>query len=569
MLVDRLTSSRVVSSTAEAPALSSLVAQELRNIPAVPAPRSEGAGESARYVGEFNAESYLSKILSHPSPLQALSESSFRADDLTSFRWDGGVLGEFIPDRSVAVRKGVRWLSYEEMKPLGFNSSTVGIPNQSSARAALAVAQSLQNAVREGRSDRAEELSACVAQRAFEALSRHYAIRERDSVVLFDDNGTTALFQLLGLLRLPAGSTLVTFFDTGRVMPEALRGENPVLLPFNFKPAIDLWNNARHELANRPIGPYNLHLMHHFVDFFRSDQAICDDLLSVTADLKPTVFVIPTVTRLGRLLPFIELSRAIREEARACGYDPFIILDDCQGLGRLDLCQYLCERGGDHCAGLWQNCDAIMGTGAKVMGALMGTGFLLASRERFFARVANVAESPLSYRARRYGFLSTQEDEVRAYNSTAPGIVHGAELASLSIALQEYPNLNLMREHLEALDTQVVRELEAIPEVQVLESRTVPHVPGIIGFHLLFGALTAEALKEALAMPRGDASPYAAFPITLPALVSEPFPPYRQFLRIALDPKRLGEGGEYADRLSYVTGRIRELIEKSREREPS
>jgi len=337
----------------------------------------------------------------------------------------------------------------------------------------------------------------------------------------------------------------ITFFDTGRVMPDALKGENPGFLPDNFHPAMDVWGNramVQKQFNTFPpdLLPWSCDLIQHYTDRYLSDQEILDKVIEKLEITKPELIVVPTVTRTGRRIAFIELCEAIKTKSAQLGLSPLVILDDAQGFGRMTPSRYFSREDGSSTR-LWDYADAVLMTGAKVTGALMGSGAILFNRESFEKRQMPFGMTSVLFRARQYGFMSDDLGRVAEHNRVAPGIAQSPEIASLSMALEHLPKpdevYNLMRQMREF----VVYRLKQIPGIKVLEPEKgfkARFEDSIVAFYLENYPTEAEVRKfrEHLSMPRKTNQPeWAYFPITLPALITAD---KRVYLRLALDPAR-------------------------------
>ncbi|MEZ4753373.1 MAG: hypothetical protein R3A13_03570 [Bdellovibrionota bacterium] len=487
------------------------------------------------------------------------------------------VLGEFDSNKTQAVIKGVRHLEYLQMDYLAFNSATLTAPLTDAARAAYVVIGKILKDFLNDDLDTLESTIAAVSRKTFESLCEHYQLPVGHTEALYDDNATMALYQLMGLLDIQPGQWVTTFYDTGRVIPEALSGENPEFLPFNFKPAIDLWNNRRKvEGYTSDIGRFNVDLLEHYTDRYLTDKEILKNLVRSVRQNQPRLLLIPTVTRVGRRLPFIRMCRAVKQEASRLGIDPLVLLDDAQGLGRLDVSsRYLLKGTQAECGSIWDYCDGIVITGAKVTGALMGTGAVMLSADAIQRRQIPFADSKLAYRARQYGYMSPEVTRVREYNLSAKlgCIAHTPELASLTVALEHIPKPADVYETMSQVRHLVTRTLKNIPGLTVLEPDKElegQFEDSIVSFYLTGYPEKGHCLKQILAERRigGVFREYDPFPITLPAIIT--FKDRRgktvEMLRLSFDPKRLmGVDNQYLTKIIYVLEAIKQAVAKLEE----
>jgi hypothetical protein len=519
-------------------------------------------------LAEFNTDDQVKILLRVATHRENPLTNTFSGGESHRFNWNGSVLGEFSADRSEGIRKGIRYVAYDQMFPLAFNSATLSPPRPEAARAAFVTAKMLSHFAVSRDSQNLEKLVADVSRTAFENLCRRYRVDTHDSEVLFDDNATMALFQYLGMLEREPNKFAFTFFDTGRVMPQALEGKNPEFLPDNFLPAMDVWGNrdmVKKHFGTKPpdLLPWKCDLIQHYTDRYLSDEEILDQAILMVETSRPELIVIPTVTRTGRRVAFIELCEAIRGKAEELGYSPLIVLDDAQGLGRMSQSRYFQREDGSS-THLWDYADAVLLTGAKVTGALMGSGAILFNKESFQKRQMPFGLSPLQYRSRQYAFMSDDLDRVVEHNRAAPGIAQSPEIASLSMALSELPKpeevYNLMRQMREF----VVDRLKQIPGIKVLEPERdikARFEDSIIAFYLEDYPEEVRKFREYLSIPREANKPHwDNYPITLPAVITAD---KRQYLRMALDPARaVSKDESYLLKVSYVLDTFANVMKK-------
>lgn len=506
-------------------------------------------GINERPLSPSEKEALLRRLTSQ----DAFCSGAISQGDLGRFSWRGGVLGELILDKQAAVAKGVRYRPFKDVASHWFASATIGIPDPEAALSGYILAEQMQHLVDQGSLVELEQLISGVSHKTLMNLCGHYRLHVDNTELLLDDNATMVLYQFLGLISDGSPFKAVTFFDTGRVMPEALLGKNPENMPFNFKPNIDIWRNREFQGSVPDLPQNELFLVEHYVnDHYRDDDDILAELLELVRTHKPKLFVIPTVTRLGRRLPFLRYLEGIRSCATQSGYDPVILLDDAQGLGRLAPSHYS-KSGTD----LWQYADGVLGTGAKAPGALMGSGFLLLNGDRFKAIASNdPKDSPLLNRARRYSFISTDSSRVARYNASAPGLVHTPELGSFSLALEKLRTDTHAFHILRELRVRLIALLKAMPEITVLDRSRgkTSFVDSLVAFYLspIHLRESGGALKQRLA----EHVP----PVTLPALVTAD---ERHYLRIALDPHSL-EDENYPTRIEELIALIRLAVSELR-----
>ena len=117
--------------------------------------------------------------------------------------------------------------------------------------------------------------------------------------------------------------------------------------------------------------------MHYNVHYLSDDEITHQSLLMMETT-RPEVIVIPALTRTGRRIAFIELCETLRAYSQVLGHDPFMILDDAQGLGRIMRSRYH-PRADGRFVNLWSYADRVILIGAKVKGPVMGSGAMLLS----------------------------------------------------------------------------------------------------------------------------------------------------------------------------------------------
>ena len=179
--------------------------------------------------------------------------------------------------------------------------------------------------------------------------------------------------------------------------------------------------------------------MHYNVHYLSDDEITHQSLLMMETT-RPEVIVIPALTRTGRRIAFIELCETLRAYSQVLGHDPFIILDDAQGLGRIMRSRYH-PRADGRFVNLWSYADRVILIGAKVKGPVMGSGAMLLSKDGFQRHQLPFGMSPLQYRARQSAFMSDDESRVAEHNRSAPGIAQTLEIASLTARSRSDRNL--------------------------------------------------------------------------------------------------------------------------------
>ncbi len=529
--------------------------------------------ETAWYVGHIHPH-HIEGVKKCLHDSSAIITGHFNEYDLSRLTWDGGVLGELIRDREEAIAKGVRYVPFAAISTLSFNHPTFGVPNVDGARAACIVAEILMEAKKRGDHVTLESVASSTSFSAFHKMCAHYGDLNPDlTEAIFDDNATTAFFQFLGCLDLKEGSRILAFHNTGRVMPDALKGENPRFLKSNFNPNVDIWSNIKIESPAKNIGPFKVDHISAEAEHFASNQEILDLMLANIEDAKPSIIIINTVTRTGRRLQFVDIASAIREKYRDTDYAPVIVLDDAQGLGRLPSQKYLTCSTGRKSESIWDYADAVFFTGAKMVSSLMGAGGVLFNKERFHSNQLDFKDSNLCYRSRKYGFVTRDKDRLAAYNQVASGVANTPELASLVFAMNDLPDYIEIREKIKELRKLVVDTLRSIDEITVIENRNAQYEDSIIAFTLRkpIQGMGGE-FKNRLGAKRegnGGDPEWNNFPITIPAIIANTIEGQEMHvLRIGLDSRQVAKNyGEYKRKIQYmlraIKGITKDLVNES------
>ncbi len=170
--------------------------------------------------------------------------------------------------------------------------------------------------------------------------------------------------------------------------------------------------------------------------------------------------------------------------------------------------------------------------------------------DRDYPGAFSFAASILSYRARRYGYMSQSATQIQSANSAAPRYAQTPELASLVAALQSplpeqaFKKLRALREH-------IVGRLRQTRHLTVLDAEIpdVRFVDSIVSFYLNDHPRGGSKLKEMLSSPRTGSGPWDSLPITIPAIVTAD---KRDYMRIALDPRACMLDSNYAEKVDYL-----------------
>jgi hypothetical protein len=279
---------------------------------------------------------------------------------------------------------GGRAFSYPELEKYAFHSCTLGIPHRHGAKAALATALLLSE--QNGSPHEVNTLTAHIAADTFQELCETYGLSYESTEVLFDDNATTALFSFLSLLTDKTTQSILSFSDTGRLINPTLNGEYPFQHAANFPAAVDIWNNQRLDSlmkTQRRISN-SIHTIHTYLPHRATHTELLEQVHRIVATHPISLAVIPTITSSGYRVPFIEVAQILRGHSH--GENAILLLDDCQGVGRLNLTD---GKGvlDDELGFLWDYFDGVFLTGAKVLGALLGTGAILWQGQRLKQRL--------------------------------------------------------------------------------------------------------------------------------------------------------------------------------------
>jgi hypothetical protein len=201
---------------------------------------------------------------------------------------------------------------------------------------------------------------------------------------------------------------------------------------------------------------------------------------------------------------------------------------------------------------IWDYADAILMTGAKVMGALPGSSAMLVNKSRFQAFEREIHKNPLLYRARKYGFISSDPRRTNAYNEVAQRLSNAPEIASLTQAVQDMDLSLVADKAMERASEYASSRLYRIPGVHLVaagvDSSTVK---SIITLYLALHPKSAKASRDALLQHENNESSDHQ-PVTLPKLIETE---HRDYLRVALDPARTASP-DYSDSLEKVLNQI-------------
>lgn len=176
---------------------------------------------------------------------------------------------------------------------------------------------------------------------------------------------------------------------------------------------------------------------------------------------------------------------------------------------------------------------------------------MLINKLRFISFERTATRNPLLYRARKYGFVSSDEKRIKRHNAIAPRLVNAPEIASLIAALQIKGPLEVGQK-MDEVNSYVRSRLSTIPKLKVVnvdgDHNSV--VKSIVTFYIDMHPKCARAFRNEVMKPAKGAEDL--LPITLPKLIETS---NRDYLRIALDPARVIEP-DYINTLSHALDRI-------------
>jgi hypothetical protein len=499
---------------------------------------------AGKMITDFNSDTVLGNSISTIT-------NSLNQENLTEIQWQGQTLAALIPEKGQPLSV-INAEMYEQAEPFWLASSSQSFPLRESVAAAHIVAETLETLIKAQRLTEVEGFISSISHRAYNDLCKFYKLSPAQTEVVFDDNATLVTYQFLGMLNLSSNPHIVSSLDIGHTMKLTLAGLKPEKLMYNFKPAVDLWRNSSidHEAA-KTVGPFQAHLINTFAeDGYQTDSNFLSEIKDLLEQFRPEVFIIPTVTSSGRKLPFIATCRAIRNNVKEIeGYNPIVILDDAQGGMRISRDEYT---KADGVSTIWDYADAILMTGAKAMGALPGSSAMLINKPRFLAVEKVKTKNPLLYRARKYGFISNDEERLKEYNSVAPRLLNAPEITSLVTALQKMKLTNAVKEKVREANLYAHKRLRSIPEIAIVSASSDSSVvESIITFYIPRHPKDAKAFRDGLLQLSNKVRPNN-LPITLPKLIETE---QRDYLRIALEPARVIQSG-YLDLLARALDRI-------------
>jgi selenocysteine lyase/cysteine desulfurase len=325
--------------------------------------------------------------------------------------------------------------------------------------------------------------------------------------VVFDASGTSAIL-LASRLCAHVGADDGGFFtittdEGGSLVPAALKGRNPNEMEATmFQPTSALFYQAE------PVLPYPSAIAptSKVIGISRLTNGELVDVIKEAARSLSEggrisgCLVLPHVTKTGRILPIKAVSRAV-EELKAEGIQLFYIIDDIQGIGRMDA---------ESINNPVSFCDAYLFGSSKALGGLLIASTLVLKRdllEAFTERAESGFMSADPAWISHFQFEPEYESRFPRY-LFKPGAVSIPEV----VAMREAVRLHIWRGVGETYSErrqhqltvvakqrrQVVEALFAIPGIEVLESTADrPLVPSIICFKVP-DSWSPNAFKQAM-----------------------------------------------------------------------
>ena len=478
------------------------------------------------------------------------------------------VFGPLERDKEEAVRKGVRNRSWSEVLDGWYASSTINVPNLHGALFALWTRTQMQDYSSEALNDPNKYEVACiklhdlmmnVVTNLSENLISQYSLNASNHEIMFEENATTALFNFLNLVPQGDKAKYLTFCDTGRPVPSAMLHNDPKSLLNNFAGTMRIGHYEEKPLVKPEV---ELYLVSHYANGgFRDDKELIEEITKYVSNEKPNVILIPTLTRTGRIVPFQKIGEIVRKLNQEGKTSTLCILDDAQGFGRLDKGLY---KDIDNYA------DAILGTGAKVIGALSGTGFII-TRKGLISESSNLDSMIDALRLKMYGYYTGDHSTLGNVYSKLKrqGAIHSVpELASFSAALPDYfSKVNeTTKIRVEALRAKIVESLKQNKNITVFDYSNIGLDPSIVAFDVK--GISPFEFKKSVQEPDGDLT------ITLPALITidehrivkeqADFSGHEEnmkhSLRISIDPYRIESQEKNCDLLLNKINSVLEVI---------
>jgi hypothetical protein len=299
------------------------------------------------------------------------------------------------------------------------------------------------------------------------------------------------------------GFFTITTDEGGSLVPAVLKGRNPNEMEATmFQPTSSLFYQAE------PVLPYpsSMALNSKMVGVSRlTDDELVEAIKEAAHSLSEGgriagCLVVPHVTKTGRILPIKAISRAV-SELKAQGVEIYYIVDDIQGIGRMDA---------ESIANPVSYCDAYVFASSKALGGLLIASTVVLRRELLEAFVQSVESGSMSGEP---GWISHFQFEPQYENRFPrhlfkPGAISIPEVVAMREAVRCHylrgsgDTYSERRRHQLALMTrqrrQLVDALNTIAGIEVLESTAErPLVPSIVCFKVPDG-WAPNAFKQAM-----------------------------------------------------------------------
>lgn len=328
-------------------------------------------------------------------------------------------------------------------------------------------------------------------------LIRQLLELDASTPVVFEASGTAALLLAsricahvsAGVADVSStGFFTITTDEGGSLVPAVLKGRNPNDMEATmFQPSSSLFYQAE------PVLPYPSAMtpQSKVIGLSRlTDDALVDAIKEAAHSLSEGgrmagCLVLPHVTKTGRILPIAAISRAV-SELKAEGVQLYYIVDDIQGIGRMDA---------ESIANPVSFCDAYVFGSSKALGGLLTASTVVLKRELLEAFVRRAQSGLMSEEPAwisHFQFEPQCEDRFPRH-LFKPGAISIPEVVAMREAVRCHylrgagDTYSERRRHQLALVVrqrkQLVDALTAIPGIEVMESTSEqPLVPSIVCF---------------------------------------------------------------------------------------
>ncbi len=294
----------------------------------------------------------------------------------------------------------------------------------------------------------------------------------------------------------------ITTSEEGSLVGYALKGEDP-----NAVENVMFFPTSRLFFQAGPAMPYpqRASLTSKIVDIASVDNVALLDALRAAVLAQPKdgshgCIVVPTVTKTGRILP-VRAIGALVDELRLEGYNLFYLVDDVQGMGRMDMQTMTAPLS---------YCDAYVFSAAKALGGIL-TASVIAMREEHVEAFVKIAQSQPDLRLpclARFQLEPRFEERLPEWMFRESAVAI-PEVVAMHVAMMSFyhrgkgENIQERRDNQLAIvrkkREQVLRALADVPSLRVLsEAENVPLVPSIISFQVDLPGVTPAKLKRIL-----------------------------------------------------------------------